>query len=106
MKMDEPLKYQILVSPKARDMFFEHLSFLAQVSPSAAEALLDEFEKRQSSLETFPERCPYYHNPYVQPRKYRRLALSNYLLILFQVEGNKVLMELIIDTRAENIDVE
>jgi hypothetical protein len=104
--MDEPLKYHVLVSPKARDMLLEHLGFLAQVSPSAAEALLDEFEKRQATLETFPERCPYYHSPYIQPGKYRRLAFSNYLLILFQIDGNKVLIDLIIDTRAENADVE
>ena len=103
--MDEPREYHVLVSPKARDMLFEHLVFLAHVSPSAAEGLLDEFEEKQISLVTFPERCPYYHNPFVPAKKYRKLSLGNYLLILFQVEGSNVLIELIIDARAENMQI-
>ena len=100
--MDEVKVYQVFVSPRARDMLFEHLSFLAQVNLSAADNLLDEFEEKIVSLETFPERCTYYNNPYIKTRKYRKLSLGKYLQILFQIEKNKVHIELIIDTRAEN----
>ena len=93
--------YHVLVSAKARDMLFEHARFLAQVSVQAAEKLFDQFEDRVSSLETMPERCAYYDNPFVQPRKYRKLFLGDYLLILFQVTDNAVYIELIIDGRAE-----
>jgi len=83
-------------------MLFEHAKFLAQVSISAGEKLFDEFEEKVISLEDMPERCAYYDNPYIRPGKYRKLALGNYLLILFQIIGNTVYIDLIIDGRAEN----
>jgi hypothetical protein len=100
--MSSTSKYHVLVSGKARDMLFEHARFLAQVSVQASEKLFDQFEDRVSSLETIPERCAYYDNPFVQPRKYRKLSLGNNLLILFQVTDNTVYIELIIDGRAES----
>ena len=84
-------------------MLLEHASFLAQVSLRAAEELFDLFEEKVVSLEKMPERCAYYDNPYVQPRKYRKLSLGNHLLILFQIIGSNVHIELIIDARAENL---
>ena len=99
--MNNIAKYHVLVSGKARDMLFEHARFLAQVSVQAAEKLFDQFEDRVSSLEEMPERCAYYDNPFVQPRKYRKLFLGSNLLILFQIIDNTVYIELIIDGRAE-----
>jgi hypothetical protein len=101
-RMSEIQEYQVLVSPRARDMLFEHAKFLAQVSIEAGLKLFDEFEQRVDSLEKMPERCAYYDNPYVPHGKYRKLALGNYLLILFQIIESVVRIELIIDARAEN----
>jgi len=100
--MDENQKYKVLVSSKARDMLFEHATFLAQASMNAAFELFDQFEERVASLELMPERCPLYENPYIHNRMYRKLALNNYLLILFQVRGYIVNIELVVDARAEN----
>lgn len=100
--MSDIQEYHVLVSGRARDMLFEHAKFLAKVSSWAGEKLFDEFEKKVDSLETMPERCAYYYNPYVPQGKYRKLALGNYLLILFQVIGKNVHIELIIDARANN----
>ena len=83
-------------------MLFDHARFLAQVSIKAGEALFDLFEKKVISLEEMPERCAYYDNPYIKFGKYRKLSLGNHLLILYQIVGNKVHIELIIDARAEN----
>jgi len=96
-------KYNVLVSGRARDLLFEHARFLAQVSVQAAEKLFDQFEDRVSSLEEMPERCAFYNNPFVQPRKYRKLFLGNNLLILFQIIDSTVLIELVIDGRAETM---
>jgi hypothetical protein len=100
--VSERPKYQVLVSGRARDMLFEHAKFLAQVSINAGEKLFDEFEGKVISLEDMPERCAYYDNPYVRPRRYRKLALGKHLLILFQIADNN----LIIDGRAENNSLE
>jgi len=95
-------KYHVLVSAKARDMLFEHARFPAEVSVQAAEKLFDLFEDRVSSLETIPERCAYYDNPFIHQRRYRKLSLGNNLLILFQVTDNTVYIDLIIDGRADS----
>ena len=103
--MFEDRRYSVLVSPKAREMLFEHATFLAQVSMSRAYELFDLFEDRVDSLENMPERCPQYINPYIHNSKYRKLALGNHLLILFQVVGNNVYIELVIDARADNSNI-
>ena len=100
--MSEGAVYQVFVSGRARSVLFEHAMFLAQVSISAAERLFDQFEEKVVLLEEMPERCAFYENPYIRFGKYRKLALGNYLLILFQIQGKKVYIELIIDARAEN----
>jgi hypothetical protein len=100
--MDEKSKYTVVVSGKARDMLYEHAMFLAQVSINAAYGVFDKFEEKVISLEQMPERCPSYDNPYIQNGKYRKLALGNNLLILFQVSGRTVYIELVVDARAEN----
>ena len=97
--------YRVLVSGRARDMLFEHAQFLAQVSIRAAEELFDQFEEKVSSLEEMPERCPLYDNPYIHPKRYRKLALGKNLLILFQVIDYIVYIDLIIDARAENKNI-
>jgi hypothetical protein len=100
--MGELQEHLVLVSPRARDMLFEHAKFLAQVSIEAGFNLYDEFEQKVGSMEKMPERCACYDNPYVPHGKYRKLALGNYLLILFQIIESVVHIELIIDARAEN----
>lgn len=100
--MSDLPKYQVLVSGRARDMLFEHARFLAQVSIEAGESLFDQFEEKVESLETMPERFAYYDNPYIRLGKYRKIALGKYLLILYQVSGDTVYIDLIIDARAEN----
>ena len=103
--MNERPKYNVLVSGRARDMLFEHACFLAQVSLKAGEELFDQFEEKVASLEEMPERCACYDNPYIQSAKYRKLALSSFLLILFQVVFDTVYIDLIIDVRAENRNI-
>ena len=100
--MSETAKYHVLVSGRARNMLFEHARFLAQVSMKAAEELFDQFEEKVASLEEMPLRCALYDNPYIRSGKYRKLALGKHLLILFQVVGDTVYIELIIDARAES----
>jgi len=103
--MSDGEKFSVLVSGRAKDMLMEHARFLAEVSIKAAYELFDQFEEKVVSLEELPDRCPAYDNPYIRPGKYRKLALGKHLLILFQVKGNTVYIELIIDARAENKDL-
>jgi hypothetical protein len=100
--MNDLPKYEVIVSEQARLMLFEHARFLAQVSVSSAEKLYDRFEERVDSLEIMPERCPTYYNPYIRSRKYRKLSIGYNVYIIFQIQGDKVFIELALDARAKN----
>ena len=100
--MNERSEYSVVVSARARDMLFEHTRFLAQVSMEAAENLFDQFEERITSLEEMPERCAPYDSPYLPYGKYRKLALGDHLLMILQISGESVYIDLILDARAEN----
>jgi plasmid stabilization system protein ParE len=100
--MDKRRRYDVVVSEKARGMLFEHACFISRVSIEAAEELFDQFEKHVVSLEDMPERCPLYENPYIKPNKYRKLVLDKHYSIIFQVSGNTVFIELVLDTRADH----
>ena len=49
--MEQQNKYRVIVSARAAQMLVSHATFLAQVSPAAAERLTVEFEKAAKSLE-------------------------------------------------------
>ena len=48
--MEQQNKYRGIVSARAAQMLVSHATFLAQVSPAAAERLTVEFEKAAKSL--------------------------------------------------------
>ena len=52
--------YSVIVSEKAKKMLVSHAAFLAKVSPTAAEKLVDDFQETASSLESMPNRCPWF----------------------------------------------
>jgi plasmid stabilization system protein ParE len=95
-------RYDVEVSEKARGMLLEHACFISRVNERAAEEFFDLFEENIAALEEMPERFPPYDNPYIQYGKYRKLMLGRHHLIIFQVSGDKVFIELVLDSRAEN----
>lgn len=95
--------YQVSVSPKANQMLVDHAAFLAGVSESAAQSLIAEFREKASSLERCPERCPWLWDEMLPQHKYRKLILSEKYLIIFQVIGDAVLIEYVVDCRQDYI---
>ena len=96
------MEYEVVVSAKARELLLSHAKFLAQVSIKVGMELFDQFEKLIFSLREMPERCPPYSATSMLPTKYRHALLQKHYLIIFQIVGNIVHIELILDGRAEN----
>lgn len=100
--MDEPRKsYKVRVSPRAAHMLAEHAAFLAGVSRPAAVRLRTSFRESAASLIHFPERCPYLRDEVLPSSKYRKLIFEDTYLILYEVVGDTVLIQYVVDCRAD-----
>jgi len=51
-------EYTVIVDPGVNDRMYDHFKFLARVSESAAESLLDRLAEDMQSLERLPFRNP------------------------------------------------
>jgi mRNA-degrading endonuclease RelE of RelBE toxin-antitoxin system len=91
--------FDVIIAPQANDRMYEHFEFLARVSESAAGRLLSGLLSDIKSLQQMPFRNPTFDKPYLPKSKYRyKLSCGRYRII-YQVEGNTVLVDDIQDCR-------
>ena len=94
------MEYQVVVSPKAYEQILDCISFVANVSKEAAVSLYNDIKDAINSLKSMPNRCPI-----VEFLKYsfgvnRGLFLKDgRYIIIFRVEGPRVLINYFADTR-------
>jgi mRNA-degrading endonuclease RelE of RelBE toxin-antitoxin system len=96
---DIDIEYQVLIDPATSDRMYEHFEFLARVSETAANKLLDVLLSDINSLNTLPYRNPIYNRPYLPPGKYRYLMSGNRYRIVYQIYDNTVFVDDIQDCR-------
>ena len=100
--MDEVDKiYRVVIQTPATEILVQHAYFLAQVSEAAADRLTDEFFAKAKSLEKIPERCPWLSGYSIPEKKYRKLILEGNYLLVFQIIGNTVFIDAMVDCRSE-----
>lgn len=97
----EDKKYAVIISYEAAQMLVSHARFLAQVSETAALRLIEEFGERAKSLEEFPERNPWLDDPLILKGKYRKLLLAKRYLLIYQVKGDTVHVDAMVDCRQD-----
>lgn len=100
--MEQANKYRVTISKKAADMLISHAAFLAQVSEDAAERLTQEFEVAANSLEVMPQRCPWLMDDSIPKNCYRYLLFEKRYALVFQVIGNTVFVDYVLDSRRDN----
>jgi hypothetical protein len=94
-------EYRVVISDEAAQMLVSHSRFLAQVSELAAFQLLAEFEHKAESLKKFPRRNPWLSDLLVTAGKYRKLLMAKRYLLVYQVKGNTVYMDAVVDCRQD-----
>lgn len=99
--MERQNKYHVIVSERAMQMLVSHASFLAQVSPEAAERLTEAFEKTADSLETMPQRCPWLTGEYIPRNAYRFILFEKRYMIIFQIVDDIVYADYVVDCRQD-----
>ena len=98
MEIDE-IVYKVIVDPAANDRMYDHFEFLARVSESAAERLLEELVNDIRSLGYMPYRNPVYDRPYLKNGKFRYMLSAGRYRIVYQIENNVVYVDDIQDCR-------
>ncbi|MFZ3170929.1 MAG: type II toxin-antitoxin system RelE/ParE family toxin [Carboxydocellales bacterium] len=94
-------KYTVIISDEATQMLVSHSRFLAQVSEKAALNLIAEFSEQAKSLEEFPERNPWLSDPFIPAGKYRKLLMGKQYLLIYQVKGDTVYVDYVVDCRQD-----
>lgn len=95
------MRYQVIISDRARQMLGNHLRFLAQVNRPAAlklkKRLLDSFRE----LADMPGKYSFFQSDYIPPSKYHKLYVENWYLVLYQIQDSTVYVDWIIDCRQD-----
>lgn len=93
--------YGVIISDDAARMLVSHARFAASVNEDAAQRLIEEFEEKTKSLETFPEGNPWLDDPLIAKRTYRKLLFAKRYLLLYQLKGSTVYMDAVVDCRQD-----
>jgi len=97
----EGKEYKVVIQDPAAEMLVQHSRFLAQVSETAAQKLVAEFELKAKTLETMPERCPWLYHPMIPEHKYRKLIFGERYMLIFQIVGQTVFVDAMVDCRQD-----
>ena len=95
------MKYQVIISDRAKEMLGMHLRFLAQVNRSASAKLKDRFVEELRSLREMPQRYPFFNENYMPANKYHKLYVENWYLVLYQIKDDTVYVDWIVDCRQD-----
>lgn len=94
-------KYRVIVSERAKRMLGTHIRFVAQVNKEAAIAKKKELMTAMRSLESMPQRFPFFEETYIPPNKYHKMFVAKWYLVLYQIEDDTVYVGTILDCRKD-----
>ena len=94
-------KYRVIVSERAKRMLGTHIRFMAQVNKEAAAAKKKELMTAMRSLESMPQRFPFFEETYIPPNKYHKMFVEKWYLVLYQIEDDTVYVDAILDCRKD-----
>lgn len=95
------MKYHIIISERAKEMLGMHIRFLAQVNKAAASKLKNRLVTEIRSLQTMPQRFPFFNEDYIPANKYHKLYVENWYLVLFQIKDDTIYVDWILDCRQD-----
>lgn len=95
------MKYHIIISERAKEMLGMHIRFLSQVNKVAASKLKMRLVEEIRSLQTIPQRYPFFNENYIPANKYHKLYVENWYLVLYQVKDDTVYVDWILDCRQD-----
>ena len=95
------MRYQVIISDRARQMLGMHIRFLGQVNKPAAVKLKKRFLEELRSLQEMPQRYPFFNENYIPANKYHKLYVENWFLVLYQIKDDTVYVDWVVDCRQD-----
>ena len=92
-------KFQVIVSKRAAQQLVEHAVFMARLEERLARQLAADFWKAADSLQRFPYRNPI--SSVFVTEKYRKMVFGKLYLLIYQIKGERVFVEYVIDGRQD-----
>ena len=94
-------KFQVIVSKRAAQQLVEHAVFMARLEERLARQLAADFRKAADSLQRFPYRNPILRSNVFVTEKYRKIVFGKWYLLIYQIKGERVFVEYVIDGRQD-----
>ena len=91
--------YDLIISDAAFSMLDGHISFLANVSETAAYNTMNVILDSIEALKENPERYPYYENTFIPHGRYRKMVCARRYLVIYEVSDHTVCVDYIVDCR-------
>ncbi len=100
--MPEPdARYEVVVSERAARQLVEHAAFAARLEERLAHRLVADFRAAAGSLRHFPYRNPVLRAEPFPTEKYRKLVFGGRYLLIYQIRGERVYVEYVVDGRQD-----
>ena len=94
-------KYQVIVSDRAKRLLGTHIRFMSQVNKDAAVVKKKELVTAMRSLESMPQRFPFFEEEYIPSNKYHKMFVEKWYLVLYQIQDDTVYVDYILDCRKD-----
>lgn len=95
------MKYQVVISDRAKKQIGEHILFVSNVNKDSAKKLKQRIIKTLGSLSEMPHRYPYLRSEVLERNHYRKMPLEGRYLAIYHIEDNFVRIDYILDCRQD-----
>ena len=99
--MERRKPYELVISDMTKHMMESHVRFLALRNVDASRRIKNSIIQAIATLRENPERFPFLDVHGIPRNIYRKLFVKNWYLVLFQIQGQEVLVEYIVDCRSD-----
>ena len=94
-------KYKVIVSDRTKRMLGTHIRFMAQVNKDAAKTKKQELMEAMRSLGRMPQRFPFFEEAYMPTKKFHKMFVAKWYLVLYQIQDDTVYVDYILDCRKD-----
>jgi len=95
------MRYNIVISDKARKQIGQHVLFVSNVNKESARKLKVRIINQLGSLSEMPRRYPYLNVENIEKNHYRKMPLENWYLVIYHIIDNTVFIDYVLDCRQD-----
>jgi plasmid stabilization system protein ParE len=101
MQEHEVETYRVVISKLASQQLVRLAAFTAKLEERLAYQLAADFRTAADSLQHFPYRNPVLRDDVYPMEKYRKMVFDKWYLLIYQIKGDTVYVEYVIDGRQD-----